>query len=211
MKGTGTKKEQLRTFGNYCFTPVEEIVKFLYAWNKIENIKKFKLILDPCAGGLKKSAKRIKMRSKYRMPGEPMSYPEALVQFGFKKNQIITNDIRKDSPAQYHLDYLKMEINPKPDLIITNPPFFWIIEIVQKALQDVKSGGFVVMLAPSGGIFSTSKKRYLFLQEYIPQKMFLHHTRMSFWPDGGIDFNTYMHVIWKEDKIKRNYSQYRII
>jgi hypothetical protein len=35
-----------------------------------------------------------------------MAYPEAMKEFGIN-NTITTNDIRKDSPAEYHSDYIK--------------------------------------------------------------------------------------------------------
>lgn len=55
MSSTTAKKEQLRIYGDYLITPVDEIFKFLTAWHF--TARKFKLILDPCAGGLKSSAK----------------------------------------------------------------------------------------------------------------------------------------------------------
>jgi len=35
-----------------------------------------------------------------------MSYPAVLFEYGADYNKIITNDIREDSPAKYHLDFL---------------------------------------------------------------------------------------------------------
>lgn len=198
MKGTGTKKKVLKIAGDYLVTPVEEIVKFLQLWENFHYFYKYKLILDPCAGGLKKSAKPVKLREKYLKPGTPMSYPEAFVQFGFNKAEIVTNDIRKNSPAQHHLDYLDLDISPKPDLIITNPPFFYIKEMIRKAYQDVKPKGCVVFLVAS--TFFVSKARFKLWQELPPDFIFFHSKRMSFWPDGGLDYLNYMHVVWIKQK-----------
>lgn len=198
MKGTGTKKEQLKVHGNYLVTPIGEILKFLHSWHRFQDFSKFKLILDPCAGGLKKSAKRVRMREKYLMPGTPMSYPEALSQFGLNKAQVLTNDIRKDSPARHHLDYLNMEIYPRPNLIITNPPFFYIKEMIKKAYNEVKPKGCVAFLVAS--TFFVSKARFKLWQELPPDFIFFHSKRISFWPDGGLDYLNYMHVVWIKQK-----------
>lgn len=201
MKGTPTKKEQLKIHGNYLVTPVAEILKFLRSWHRFQDFSKFKLILDPCAGGLKKSAKRVRMRKKYLLPGAPMSYPEAFVQFGFSafsEYEILTNDIRKDSPAQYHFDYLEMKVTPKPDLIITNPPFFYIKEMIRKAYKEIKPKGCVAFLVAS--TFFVSKARFELWQELPPNFIFFHSRRISFWPDGGLDYLNYMHVVWIKQK-----------
>lgn len=198
MKGTGTKKKILKIAGDYLITPVEEIVKFLQLWEKFQNFHKFKLILDPCAGGLKKSARPVKLREKYLKPGTSMSYPEAFARFGFDKAEIITNDIRKNSPAQYHFDYLNLDISPKPNLIITNPPFFYIKEMIRKAYKDVKPKGCVVFLVAS--TFFVSKARYKLWHELTPNFVFFHTKRMSFWPDKGLDYLNYMHVVWMKQK-----------
>jgi len=194
MSSTKAKKEQLRIYGDYLTTPVEEIRKFLWFWNKTVRLKKFKTILDPCAGGLKKSSKKVQLRKACLLPGTKMSYPQVLKQFGCKN--IITNDIRKNSPARYHFDYLKQKGIFKVDLIITNPPFFFAEEIIEKALKDVKIGGYVVMLLRLN--FLGSKHRQKLWQQYLPKQIFVHTVRMSFWPDGGVDSIEYMHCIWQK-------------
>lgn len=201
MKGTGTKRAHLKIAGDYLITPVSEIMKFLKAWQGFQNFHKFKLILDPCAGGLKRSARPVKLREKYLEPGTPMSYPEAFVGFGFSafsKYEIITNDIRKNSPAQYHFNYLELDISPKPDLIITNPPFFYIKEMISKAYSEIKPKGCVVFLVAS--TFFASKARFQLWQDLTPDFIFFHSRRMSFWPDGGLDYLNYMHVVWVKRK-----------
>ena len=50
-----------------------------------------------------------------------MSYPAVLFEFGADYNKIITNDIREDSGANRHNDFLTVEIPSSPyDIIISN-------------------------------------------------------------------------------------------
>lgn len=123
-----------------------------------------------------------------------MSYPLVLRKLGAKN--VITNDIRKNSPARYHVDYLKLELSPDPDLIITNPPFFFAEEIIDKALNDVNDHGYVIMLLRLN--FLGSKHRQKLWQKYPPQQIFVHTIRMSFWPDKGVDSIEYMHCVWQK-------------
>jgi len=112
---------------DYYITPVDEIIKFLNEFKEIEKLNGF--ILEPCAGGDK---------------NHKMSYPQALKKAGIKDNNIKTIDIRKDSRALIKKNYLKMEVKDDFDIIITNPPFKIARKIIEKALKDVKNGGYVI-------------------------------------------------------------------
>lgn len=64
-----------------------------------------------------------------------MSYPSVLGEWGMN---VITNDLREDSPSQYHSDFLKATQENVYDIVITNPPFSIAQEIIEKSLQVCK-------------------------------------------------------------------------
>ena len=107
---------------------------------------------------------------------------------------------REDSRAIIKGDYLKIDCktgyNNGYDIIITNPLFSLALEIIKKAIEDVKDGGYVIMLLRLN--FFGSKKRYQFWQENMPKYIFVHSERMSFTDDGETDSIEYMHAIWQK-------------
>jgi 16S rRNA G1207 methylase RsmC len=64
-----------------------------------------------------------------------MSYPSTLEQYNPKR--IVTNDIRPDSPAEFHEDFISYPIKSPYDMVITNPPFNLALPIIEKALDTV--------------------------------------------------------------------------
>jgi hypothetical protein len=128
-----------------------------------------------------------------------MSYPIALKRFDLSCDTI---DIREDSMAAVIADYLETECKDKYNLIITNPPFSLAKEIAIKAIEDVKEGGFVVLLLRLN--FFGSQKRFSFWQELPPWAIFVHSQRMSF-TGGSTDSIEYMHCVWK-----KGYNQNKI-
>jgi hypothetical protein len=128
-----------------------------------------------------------------------MSYPTALQQNGY--TSIDTLDLRSDSLAGIvGADYLTTDITNimanRPDCIITNPPFNMAIEIIQKALDDVDVGGYVVMLLRLN--FFGSKGRKPFWTHNLPMCCYVHSERMRFLNTGGTDSIEYMHCVWKK-------------
>jgi len=137
--------------------------------------------LDPCAGGDEKHG---------------MSYPEVIKKL-FDPVILDTMDIREDSLADKKEDYLKSKITPEYyDVIITNPPFNIAREIIEKALEDVKEGGYVVMLLRLN--FFGSNQRFDFWQKQLPVWTYVHHRRMSFTDDGKTDSIEYVHSVWQK-------------
>ena len=130
---SSTNRGATRQEKDYYRTPIVEIEKFLFEFNKIVPLQNL-IVFDPSAGG---------------DATHPMPYPEALKQF-MEEWRIDTCDIREDSPAFWHLDYLKTPYitypDPDPDIIITNPPFGLSLEFTKKALKEVKKDGYVIML-----------------------------------------------------------------
>src|SRR3990167_7776761 len=137
--------------------------------------------LDPCAGGDEKHA---------------MSYP-AVIEAEFSPEVVSTIDIRESSLAEIKEDYLKMEVHKDfYDVIITNPPFNLARQIIEKALEDVKDGGYVVMLLRLN--FFGSNQRLDFWEKQFPTWAYVHHRRFSFTDDGKTDSIEYMHAVWQK-------------
>lgn len=137
--------------------------------------------LDPCAGGDKTHL---------------MSYPE-VIKKEFNPEIIKTLDIREDSLAEKKGDYLTTKIKENYyDVIITNPPFNIAREIIEKALEDVKENGYVVMLLRLN--FFGSNQRFDFWEKQLPTWAYVHHRRMSFTDDGKTDSIEYMHAVWQK-------------
>lgn len=176
---------------DYYATPIDEITNFLE--NTIEGIPSFPIgkvndifVLDPCAGGDET---------------RPMSYPTAIEAFAKKNGKscgINTLDIREDSPAKYHGSYLADNDmwKDKFDVIITNPPFSEALNIIKKALKDVKHGGYVVMLLRLN--FFGSQIRKDFWLHNMAKYCFVHSKRMSFHGSKGTDSIEYMHCVWQK-------------
>lgn len=194
MSSTNRSKAREKHVSDYYVTPVADIKSFIKAlvddgMSGIFN-QKYR-ILDPCAGGDEK---------------HPMSYPDALRRMNFK-GQIDTMDIREDSRADIKADYLETKVEPY-DVIITNPPFNLALEIIEKSLNDVKVGGYVIMLLRLN--FFGSQKRREFFEKHMPAYCYVHSKRLKFMDTGGTDSIEYMHAIWFKDANPR-YTQLRII
>lgn len=142
--------------------------------------------IDPCSGGDEKHG---------------MSYTEVIKEeFDPEVNdRLLTSiDIRQDSLAQRKEDYLTAVIDKDVyDVVITNPPFYIAREVIEKGLEDVKSGGYVVMLLRLN--FFGSNERFKFFQKQLPTWYYVHHRRFSFMDKGGTDSIEYCHMVWKKD------------
>lgn len=184
---SSTKRGYERHKSDYYVTPIREIEKFIKEIKKIEpNIFK-NYILDPCAGGDVK---------------HKMSYPTALANQGVNANNITTIDIRKDSRALIRENYLDIECPGDFDCIMTNPPFKIALPVIKKALNNVNTDGYVIMLLRLN--FFGSQKRFEFWKKTMPKYCFVHHKRMSFTDNGKTDSIEYMHAVWQ----KENYPEF---
>ncbi|WP_107571897.1 hypothetical protein [Clostridioides difficile] len=181
---SSTNRSSVRDFhiSDYYRTPVVKIKEFLNEFSKYENIFNPKIkILDPCAGGDNTN---------------PMSYPTAIQEFSNQEISIDTVDIRDDSRANLKQDYLEFHPKVKYDVIITNPPFSISLDIINKALNDVKEGGFVIMLLRLN--YLGGKVRQRLWESNMPKYVFVHNKRMSFTDDGKTDSIEYAHFVWKK-------------
>lgn len=175
MSSTNRSNARDNHVSDFYVTPVEQITIFLRDFVKAEPNFYKGIILDPCAGGDAQ---------------HPMSYPTAL------KVPVFTMDIREDSLAAVKGDYLNTDLDYTPDLIITNPPFNIAIDIIEKALRDVRDGGFVIMLLRLN--FFGGQLRKKFWDQNMPKYCYIHHKRMSFTDDNKTDSVEYAHFVWQK-------------
>lgn len=166
--------------------PPSDIQEFLYAF--LENHPDLSLsnmnILDPCAWWNPETD---------TIPEHPMSYP--LILAWYKPYRLITNDIRPDSPAQFHEDFITYPIKSSFDMIITNPPFNLALPIIEKALDILPIWGYCIMLLRLN--FFGSKARKKFFESNMPIETYVHHKRISF-AKSATDSIEYMHCVWKK-------------
>lgn len=202
---SSTKRSNSREFhiSDFYITPQEPIKEFLEKFLSIETLKQDIKILDPCAGG----------NEKYDMP-----YFKVLESLGF--NNIRTADIRQDSQARFKLDFLNDILDFEYfDLTISNPPFNLAIEFINKALNNTKNNGFVVMLLRLNFFGSQSRKK--FFTENMPKYSFVHSKRISFFPEdfeldgkvykkGSTDSIEYAHFVWQKN-YKQDYCKTYVI
>lgn len=181
MSSTNRGKAREDHIADYYKTPVDQIELFLREFLRHEPKGLDGMILDPCAGGGIDST---------------MSYPEALYAIGVEPGSIGTIDIRDDSRAEIKTDYLTCEVGNSWGAIITNPPFSLAREVIEKALEDVENGGWVIMLLRLN--FLEGKGRKAFWDKYMPRYIFVHHRRMSFTQNGKTDSVAYAHYCWQK-------------
>lgn len=182
MSSTNRSDARKKHVSDYYVTPINKVVDFLNEFSKYEDILSEDIyILDPCAGG---------------DSSHPMSYPEALAQVGVDRENIVTVDIRKDSLADIREDYLEIESPGDFDVIITNPPFNLARAIIEKALESVNDGGFVIMLLRLN--YFGGQLRKDMWDKQMPKYAFVHNRRISFTDDGKTDSIEYMHCVWQK-------------
>jgi len=187
MSSTNRSDAREKHVADYYVTPLQPIKDFLYRFLDDERIDNPEVMewLDPCAGGDE---------------FHPMSYPKVIRQVGVDKENIHTIDIREDSLAEIKTDYLKMkpDYTKVYDVIITNPPFNIAQQIIEKALNEVADGGYVIMLLRLN--YFGSKARRQFWEDNMPIRAYIHHKRIGFTDDGKTDSIEYMHCVWEKGK-----------
>lgn len=223
---SSTNRGAQRAEYDYYATDPKEITKFLHAFYEDVGASMLNKILDPCAGGnvepvvwnyrkgkyktpsetyeafapRPEGAMLVKEPVVFRLPTMPMAYPKAIEEFSkdwLYKPTIYTNDIRDNSPAQHHLDFLNNDTGYFRDFgaVITNPPFSLAMEFLQRGLQCVNHGGYVALLLRLA--FLESEDRSEFLRSHKPEFIYIHPKRMSFTPDGKTDSCAYAHIVWR--------------
>lgn len=119
---------------------------------------------------------------------------------------ITANDIRDEQAALleagadrvFNLDFLKCNgINPKPDVIITNPPFSIAQEIIEKCFEIAKPETEVIMLLRLA--FLESKKRREFWKKHPLTQLYPLIERPSF-TGRGTDATAYGWFVWSDKR-----------
>lgn len=181
---------------NFLQTPEGNKLLQLYPQEKL--LRTDLKILDPCAGGnLEPKTYEGKRKWKSVMYDTKMAYPSVLKDFG--AINIITNDIREDSPAQFHEDFTLYRYKQDRkenvyDLVISNPPFAHAETFITNSLLCAKEWWIVAMLLRLN--FFWSQKRKEFWRNNMPKYTFVHRERMWFTPDGATDSIEYQHCVW---------------
>lgn len=112
----------------------------------------------------------------YRNILEPAAGDDALVAVmnNYKHADAIihTNDIRQETAAMHHFDYihnlpgLEEALDAPPDLIITNPPYRYAKEFIMNSLDLVAANGKVIMLLRIN--YLGAQTRHLWWQRVMP-------------------------------------------
>lgn len=136
-------------------------------------------ILDPCAGG---------------DPKHPiMPYPAVFNEHS--GDHVTTIDIRKDSSAEYQLDYFHWGCGTY-DLILGNPPYDLAKEYIEESLNNLGPDGYLIFLLRLS--FYGSQKRKAWWQFHMPKYTIVHSHRPSF-TATGTDSSEYAHFVWQKD------------
>ena len=223
MSSTNRSNARDEHVADYYVTPIADIELFLKEFNKRINFNwNTAKIIDCCAGGNPEYKDKDGIKDAYH----PMSYPTAIHNMCSTIGGLFTYDIREDSFADFKEDYLKTKLDYQPDMVITNPPFNIATDIIEKALSDIKDGGYVIMLLRLN--FFGSQLREEFFSKYIPEWCFVHHIRIGFTDKkddngytvinkktgipkhGSTDSIEYAHYVFRKN-IKPDYTKLVII
>ena len=196
---SSTNRGAARQEFDYYVTDPDEVRRFLRAWQEDEHgLQGVKRVLDPCAGGNTKEVQwEYKPGVVLTVPPTEPTYPTVLREF-FSGTAVRSMDVRDDAPVDFCGDFLAAEDMSRlnVDLVISNPPFALALEFIQRALEIVRPGAWVVMLLRLN--FFGSQKRKPFFEQHMPERVYIHNKRMSFTPDGKADSVEYMHAVWRK-------------
>lgn len=182
---SSTNRGSERNEKDYYVTPrevVDKAMRFIFP-DGVEG----RSVLDPAAGGNPGS---------FSMAEYPCVYADWFSSHGAHVDSI---DIRQDSPASIHADFLTWE-SPHPyEIVATNPPFSLAEEFIRKSMSVLSDGGCCVMLERLNFLCS-EKRRHLF-EEFKPSLIVVHRKRMSFLGNMKFlkqqtDSIEYAHFVW---------------
>jgi len=146
------------------------------------DITQFRYILEPCSGS--------------------NAITDVIINYANSNNlsniEVITNDIRSETPAQYHYDFLTgWEFfceSHKIDAVITNPPYTHAMQFIEKGLSICDT---VVMLLRLN--FLGSRRRFEFFKAERLEHIYVLHKRPSF-VKGGTDATEYAWFVFKNER-----------
>lgn len=191
-----TKRAGIPLSSDYHVTPEDSIQSFLEAFNvDFSSLR----ILDPCAGGILDEGE----------VSVEMPYPTVLKAMYGDDIDIDTLDIRTDSLAKIKEDYFAYAPEEKYDVVISTPPADLAIHFIKKGLQDVKVGGYVIMMVRLN--FFGSAKRKPFFEKFMPVYTFVHHNRIAFYKGKSADKMEHMHLVFQKGKESTEFTQLKVI
>jgi len=179
---SSTNRGYNRHKSDYYVTPKKDVKLFLeeFCFKENETFNQ-SLILDPCCGG----------------DAENDATYLSILKEQNKESKVFGIDIREDSKADLVKDFLtcKSEEIGVYNIIISNPPFYLAEDFINKSLEIVNEGGYVIMLLRLN--FFGSKKRKKIFENNMPLSCYIHHKRISFM-NGATDSIEYAHFVWKK-------------
>lgn len=122
-------------------------------------------------------------------------------------NDITGIDINPDFNPAICCDYLTWDKDKDYNTIITNPPFIYAQEYIEKSLSIVNDGGLVILLLRLN--FLESRKRFGFWEENKPTFIYVLAERPSFF-GNKTDSTSYAWYVWEKGN-KNNISILDII
>ena len=166
-RGVVRQPDDMYVTPNWC------IDEFLKRWTNVDAGAYRAIVgwnvLDPCAGGIGDDP-------------DTMPYVKALNEYPGNLRRLTSVDIREDSPAEFHEDFLDMAFDGNEfDLIISNPPYSLAQQFIDKALSLLAPSGYVAFLLRLN--FFESQKRNAWWQKNKPKCAFVHSRRPKFIPN----------------------------
>lgn len=107
---------------------------------------------------------------------------EVLKKHGY---DVSSYDLYDHGYGEIGIDFLKSDIKAK--CFLTNPPYKYALEFVKKAIENVSTNGYVIMLLKIQ--FLEGKKRYEFFKRNPPRYIYVNSSRQNCAKNG--DFKNY--------------------
>lgn len=98
------------------------------------------------------------------------------------KHDVITNDLIDRGYGDMHDDFLVMQGHDEDFDIVTNPPYKYAQEFVEKSMSMIADGHKVAMFLKLT-FLETQKRRELF-KKYPPKTVYVASSRIACWPNG---------------------------
>jgi len=139
-----------------------------------------------------------KLLMKYETFGEPILEPavgQGMMSNVLKESyDVIGLDINPAFSPDITTDYLSWKPNQLFESIVTNPPYLYAMEYINKSLKILPEGGKLALLLRLN--FLESRERYGFWKEHPPAKIYVLAERPSFIPNKTTDSIAYAWFIF---------------
>lgn len=168
MLGASNHSSRERAENDYYATPPVAVSLLLDKLNKYNiNLHKAEFILEPACG--------------------EGHISETLKAYGFN---VLSSDIIPRGYSENIEDFLTTTRKDLNANIITNPPYKFAKEFVERAIETVQENNYVIMFLKL--TFLESAKRYELFQKYPPKYIFVFSERISCPINGDFENNNYI-------------------